>query len=261
MRFPSPSQSSARSISRLPRILLLSGAVLAMFAVPPAASSAYLTVNGGAQIETLPYGQEVLLLTTNGIAQIGSAFTTEPIVFDDRYRFHTVFKFVFSQPGGIGAADGITFTIQTQGANALGGGGGALGVSGITPSVGINFVTYQNYWDISDNTVGVITNGSYEGVDQHSPYGVVGCYSPTGIYGCMGNGDLWSVWIDYDGETLSVALADNSTVRPPNLIEYPIDLFSILGGKPAYVGFTGATGNGVEYHRVASWVFLPDPKR
>jgi hypothetical protein len=143
----------------------------------------------------------------------------------------------------------------------LRGAGGALGVSGIMPSVGVDFVTYQNTWDISDNTVGVITNGSYMGVDQHSPYSVVACQPPTGVYGCMGNGDLWSVWIDYDGAILTVAIADNSTVRPANLINYPIDVASILAGQPAYVGFTGATGNGLEYHRVASWVFLPDPKR
>jgi hypothetical protein len=130
-------------------------------------------------------------------------------------------------------------------------------VSGITPSVGVNFVTFENTWDISNNTVGVITNGSYMGLDQHSPYGVVACQPPTGVYGCMGNGDRWSVWIDYDGAILTVAIADNSTVRPATLINYPIDIASILGGQPAYVGFTGATGNGLEYHRVASWVFLP----
>ena len=31
------------------------------------------------------------------------------------------------------------------------------------------------------------------------------------MLGCMSNGDAWSVWIDYDGIKLNVALADNST--------------------------------------------------
>jgi hypothetical protein len=59
----------------------------------------------------------------------------------------------------------------------------------------------------------------------------------------------------YHARWLSVAIADNSTTRPANLITYPIDIPSLLGQDPAYVGFTAGTGNGWESHEIASWQF------
>jgi len=37
----------------------------------------------------------------------------------------------------------------------------------------------------------------------------------------MNNGDIWSVWIEYDGTNLHVAVADYSVVRPADLIQLP----------------------------------------
>jgi hypothetical protein len=71
----------------------------------------------------------------------------------------------------------------------------------------------------------------------------------------MSNGDVWSVWIDHDGVTLHVAIADNSTRRPPDLITYPIHIPAILGGNPAFVGFTAGTGAGWENHVIVDWSF------
>lgn len=69
----------------------------------------------------------------------------------------------------------------------------------------------------------------------------------------MNNGDVWSVWIDYDGTSLHVALADDSTNRPKNLIDYPIDIPSLLGASWDYVGFTAGTGAGDENHYVMNF--------
>ena len=38
-----------------------------------------------------------------------------------------------------------------------------------------------------------------------------------------------SVWIEYDGTSLHVAVADDSDIRPANLIDYPIDIPSTTG--------------------------------
>jgi hypothetical protein len=71
----------------------------------------------------------------------------------------------------------------------------------------------------------------------------------------MNNGDIWSVWIDYDGVDLDVAVADNSIVRPANLVSYPIDIHTLLGQTLAFVGFSAGTGAGVENHYVLDWKF------
>jgi len=53
--------------------------------------------------------------------------------------------------GNVGQADGMTFTLQRQGLNAIAGGGGYLGVTnnwngggGITPSVNVEFDIFNN---------------------------------------------------------------------------------------------------------------------
>jgi hypothetical protein len=44
-----------------------------------------------------------------------------------------------------------------------------------------------------------------------------------------------------------------ATVRPQNLINYAIDIPSILGRSSAYVGFTAGTGEGSENHYVMNF--------
>jgi len=170
-----------------------------------------------------------------------------------------------TDPGVYGASDGMTFVLQTQGATALGANGGNLGYAGagpngsggITPSVAVEFDTWQNSpFDINDNHVAILTNGVLNDLDPQTPYGVTNC-QPTGAFGCMSNGDVWSVWINYDGTNLNVAVADNSTTRPANLISYPIDIASILGQSSAFVGFTAGNGLGYENHYILN--FLPPP--
>jgi hypothetical protein len=75
------------------------------------------------------------------------------------------------------------------------------------------------------------------------------------VAGCMANGHLWSVWIDYDGSALHVALADNSVDRPADLINFPVTLGSALKSAAAYVGFTAGTGGGYENQDIISWQY------
>jgi hypothetical protein len=217
------------------------------------------TLNGSATTTTHD-GLPVLELTPALSYQAGSAFTASPVVLDSEYKFAIVFQFQMAR--GSGAADGMTFVLQTEGPTALGGDGGCLGyggasaectapVTGITPSVAVEFDTYENSpVDINDNHVAILTDGQINDLDPQTPYGVTDCV-PAGTFGCMANGDVWTVWIDYNGTNLNVALADNSTTRPPSLISYPIDLASILGQNSVYFGFTAGTGAIYQKH----WVF------
>jgi hypothetical protein len=218
--------------------------------------SSALTSTGSAAILAGPQCESrVLLLTSAQQNQAGSVFTTNRVEFDSKFTFRTFFHFQMTDPNSQ-ASDGMAFVIQTEGANAVGPVGGYLGYGGITPSVAIEFDTFQNPWDINDNHVAILTNGAMNDLDPQTPYGVTACQPKTGLFGCMNNGDVWSVWIDYDGDNIKVAIADNSTTRPPNLISYPVDLLAILGQKSAFIGFTGGTGSGAERHIVEHWLFL-----
>jgi len=216
-----------------------------------------LTANGSAVITASSNGNPILWLTPASQGQAGTVFTTSSIQFDSAYTFRTFFQFKMTDAGYYGASDGMTFTLQTESANAVGTSGGSLGYAGITPSVAVEFDTWQNSFDINDNHIAVLVNGVMNDLDPQTPYGVTDCQPSTGVFGCMSNGDVWSVWIDYDGTDLYVALADNSSIRPKNLLRFPLVIATVLGGNSAFIGFTAGTGSGYENHYVANWAFSP----
>jgi hypothetical protein len=242
-----------------------------MAAAQTATDRAALTFNGSAKLLTGPKGVSVLWLTPAQIGQAGSVFTTDRVVSNPTYAFATFFQFEMTDPGPGGASDGMTFVLQAESASALGGSGGCLGYAGtlssgcappsggIMPSVAVEFDTWHNVGvDYNDNHVGILTDGQFIEIDPQTPYGVTNC-QPTGAFGCMSNGDVWSVWIEYDGASLNVALADNSTTRPANIISYPIDIPTLLGNTSAFVGFTAGTGAGYENHYILDWQFTAAP--
>jgi hypothetical protein len=242
-----------------------------MAAAQTAVNTAALTFNGSAKLLTGPQGGSVLWLTPAQVDQAGSVFTTDRVVFNRKYAFTTFFQFQMTDPGSGGASDGMTFVLQAESVSALGASGGCLGYAGyadsgcgtytgtITPSIAVEFDTWQNVGvDYNDNHVGILTDGEFIEIDPQTPYGVTNC-QPTGAFGCMSNGDIWSVWIDYDGANLNVALADNSTTRPANIISYPIDIPALFGENSAFVGFTAGTGAGYENHYILNWQFIAAP--
>jgi hypothetical protein len=214
-------------------------------------------------------GQEVLRLTPAKMSQGGAAWSTNSVSFSSGAgTFSTFFQFQITNPSQP-PADGIVFVLQTV-SNGVGFNGGLIGYGGITPSVGIEFDTYLNpeFDDPNDNHVGIDIGGSLVSLMTATPGGVANCTSPMGVASCMANGDLWSVWIDYDGANLVVAVADKSMTRPAtNLISYPINLPCVLaGGNPngtncptpattAYVGFTSGTGTFYENHDIVDWTY------
>ncbi len=242
-----------------------SGALMLLAAATAMAQprSSGWTLNGSAKLQKLPgNGGYRLRLTPDQTWQAGSAFVSEPVSFHAGNTFSYYFKFQMTNPN-FQASDGMTFVLQTEGPDALGANGGCLGyawtsgcsgaTSGIAPSVAIEFDDYQNSpFDNNSNHVAILTNGQLNDTDPQSPYGVTNC-QPSGKFGCMNNGDIWSVWVDFDGTTLHVAVADDSTLRPANLIDYAIDIPGILSQTSAYIGFTAGTGEGAENHYVMNF--------
>lgn len=226
---------------------------------PDFSNVAGLTLNGAATAVNTVDGT-VLRLTPAASFQSGSAFSTTQIALGAGSTFSTFFQFRISDPAGLAPADGFAFVLQTVD-DGVGSTGGGLGFQGISPSVAVEFDTFDNApaipTDPNPNHVAVDTNGALNGpgviVNGQSSCGSVA--TVTGTPNCMANGHLWSVWIDYDGANLRVALADNSNVRPANLVNQPINLAGIIG-QTAFVGFTAATGGGFENHDIVTWSFV-----
>jgi hypothetical protein len=209
-------------------------------------------INGDAATHT-PNSDNVLRLT-DGRSQSGSAFLTNPISLLNEASFSSFFSFQISNPSGSGdedgiGADGLVFALQTI-SNTAGSFGGGLGYSGIDRSLGVEFDTYNNgAGDGSNgNHVGINLNGSVSSVLIHN--------EPVRF----NDGDIWNVWVDYDGDsnTLGVSYSMDN-VRPDAFtLSYEVDLVSIFGSDDVFVGFSSGTGGGGGTHDILSFGFNND---
>ncbi len=197
-----------------------------------------ITFNGNAALAT-----PVLRLTTTAAFQAGSAFLTSGIPVSANTSFTT--RFVFRASGGTGA-DGLTFVVQGNNANALGGSGGSLGYETINKSLAVEVDTSQSANDPNNNHLGVLTNGA---VTNHLATSIPSC--------TLADGSSHTVWVDYDGSTntLLVYIAQAvTTTKPasPAITLANIDLAALIGST-AWFGFTGATGGLTNNHDIEAW--------
>lgn len=206
-------------------------------------SVAGLQINGNASQQ----GSK-LNLTPPTFNQSGTAFSTSTIALTADASFSTAFTFEILQRGGLGGgADGLTFTVQTQ-ANNVGGIGGGIGYAGITPSVTVEFDTFDNGEVGASNHVAIHQNGN-----PSSPLASTPEISPD-----FDNGSVWHAWVDYNGSSklLEVRWADSASRPFAAGLSATVDLPSVLGSPDVYVGFTSGTGSGYGEHNVLSWGFV-----
>lgn len=216
-----------------------------------------LQINGTAAATNIA-GRDVLRLTPPQGGAGGSVFNTQAIALTNDYGFSTRFTFNIGSNGdtiyGPIGADGIAFVIQTQ-SNNVGGAGGALGYGGISPSVEVEFDTYSNGTDpgwngnlTANNHIAIMQNGDYT---NHLAYSIV---SPT--LNLSGGYDI-TAFIDYNGATnLMEVRWSTDGLRPASAgLSYTMDLASLFGTDPVYVGFTGSTGANWSAQDIVNWTF------
>jgi hypothetical protein len=149
------------------------------------------------------------------------------------------------QDVSVGGADGIAFCLQNdpRGTAALGGAGGDLGVSGITPSAELTFNIYGG----SPGGVGISfgTNGG-----NGNPYNST---APVNI----ASGDPIAVNVVYYNGVANVTLTDTTTSDTFSASLPVGSLPTILGAQTAYVGFTGAVGGVTSAQTITDFAFVP----
>jgi hypothetical protein len=205
----------------------------------------------------------VLRLTPAAFSQGGSAFTTTPIALGDENTFSTYFQFqITGGDGGIGdedgvGADGIVFVVQTV-SNTVGGAGGGIGYLGISPSLGIEFDTYNNGLGAGD------PNGNHAGINLNgSIASIVAVVEATRF----NNEQVWNAWIEYDGPSDSLEVRWSTTNLRPAAAQASatVDLPALLGQDTAFIGFTSGTGSGYGNHDILRWTYresgepIPEP--
>ena len=216
----------------------------------------------------------VLQLTNNldpnplGPPPAGSAWTTSTL--NVASPFTVSFDFQMMDPAGHldndgSGGDGIAFLIQNSpaGDTALGEGAGGMGFLGISNSVAVMLVTYQNsspdfYGDPSGNYISVNTQGTGVNVPHHycmdgiltadlsigTDVPAIPCtVNPTvGMTGTiprlLDDGTVQNLMISYVPGSMSIFL-DSALV-----LTVPLDLATTLdlaGGSDAFLGFTAGT--------------------
>jgi len=188
----------------------------------------------------VPIAGNALTLTDGGGGEARSSFLNPP-------QYIRAFRAAWTyQDIGGGGADGACFVLQNdpRGVTALGGGGGSLGYSGITPSVALEFNIYSgNAPSASSSGFNFQVNGA-----TGKPYTDATPVNPA-------SGIPVNVQMTYDGTTVSVGMSTNTTPGSQFTTSYTADLPTMLGTNTAYVGFTGASGGVASKQIISNFSF------
>jgi hypothetical protein len=182
----------------------------------------------------VPIANNVLTLTDGGLSEARSCFLDYPV-----YIGHFTASYTFQDIGG-GGADGAVFVLQNSpmGPTALGGAGGGLGFSGISPSAGLEMDVYAGSTPGIAFQVNGVTGGPYSSSAPVS----------------LPSGHPINCTVAYDGTTATLTMLD--TVAGTSFTtNYTANLPSLVGQNTAYVGFTGASGGVASFIQISNFTF------
>ncbi|MDE0864153.1 MAG: hypothetical protein OSA98_10220, partial [Rubripirellula sp.] len=189
-----------------------------------------------AEVESSPFPSVNTVLLSDGQADDSNAYW-HPTKLDVPETGQFTVQFTY-QASGDKAADGITFAFQNEGANALGGVGGALGYVGISgPTAAYQINLYSGHTQGS-NFIVTNASGTYLTTDEVS----------------FNDGNPVEVTLVYDGDakTVSESLTDTVTLATYTHVYDNIDLTAVLGAS-SYFGFTGGDGGATSIQTVSDF--------
>jgi hypothetical protein len=193
---------------------------------PDFSSLAGLTLNGNAA-----QSGSALSLAANTPLQHGSVWAQTSI--DTSKSFESRFR-AEAHDGSLPPADGMTFTLQSQGLSALGDTGGAHGYAGpgaIAPSVAVDVSLFPQILNGLTEQFSIVQNGSLVAPLSKAASPALLCGQP-----------FWA-WVDYDAKRHSLQVFVSQTAAQPAapLVSATVDLAATVGAT-AYAGFTAGTG-------------------
>lgn len=194
----------------------------------------------------------VLRLSSPERQGAGSAWYTAPQ--DISAGFTTTFDFRITPAPGSPGGDGLVLVIQAAGTTAIGLPGRGIGYSGIPKSVAIEWDTWYNgadgNYDPSDNHIGVLTRGEYVNTDDHR--WALG--SVTDYLHRFNDAQIHHVTVQYQPGLLRI-WSDAQGAAPS--LEVGLNIADLIGSTNgmAWVGFSSATGFGLEAHDILNWSF------
>ncbi len=189
-------------------------------------------------------GSGQLVLTNGQYATTGTAFTTAAQALTSSTPWTTRFDFGLQYAGFDPQADGFAFVLQSVGPLASGGGGGGIGLSGLSNSAAVGFRSWDN------NDLFVATNGNFGTSTAHANWGTSRLVTGT-------------VNLSYNG----LGLIDISLTSNLADAYQATQAFDMSGLTPnnVYVGFVSGTGLSTQTAYIENWRFsantnvVPEP--
>ncbi|XP_057513064.1 L-type lectin-domain containing receptor kinase VII.1-like [Actinidia eriantha] len=122
---------------------------------------------------------------------------------------------------------------------------------------GVEFDVFDNeeFNDLNDNHVGIDLNSLKSTFSHDAGYYGVGGDEKSFRQLKLNNGKNYQVWIDYADFQMNVTMAIAGMERPSRpLLNVSLNLSQVFEDE-MYVGFTAATGQLVQSHRILAWSF------
>ena len=227
-----------------------------------------LTLNGVATQSAGLGGEQMTLSITPPVrASAGSFYYGTAQRVD--LGFTTDFRFRVRDRSGTGS-DGLTFIVQGQGANALGGTGGAIGFgtnlafpvtptnTGISNSLAVVLDTWDNSanWPTVPGANVITVQSSHLGAGAANTPSSIDSLGGVAVSGAFNDGATHLVRVVYSPGSMAIYydnLATPALTVPVNLT----NTLNLIGGENAFVGFTASTGAliNVERHEIRDWSF------
>lgn len=244
-------------------IIFFTQSILAYDFVFNSFNSSSISLYGNATIES-----RILTLTNDDTSfSIGRALYPSKIVTKQANSsyvlpFSTSFIFAMAPNKNFGPGHGIVFLFVprtgiegTESSQNL----GLLNLTNIgNPEdhlFGVEFDVFKNqeFKDINDNHVGLDINSLVSEVAHEA-----GFWPDDGkpfVPLKMNNGKTYQVWIDYKDSHINVTMAPSGMQRPKKpLLNANLNLSQVFQDE-MYVGFTSATGQLVQSHKILAWSF------
>ncbi|WP_170170255.1 lectin-like domain-containing protein [Hymenobacter perfusus] len=267
---PSSEHTSACSPARLlptaafswsRRLLLLSSLTTAFAAAQPhtASAQALYKTNGDAVASTTCAGGFTLTPETGN--KSGSVWRLQQITLAKSFVFN--FSVYLGTRDGNGG-DGMVFALQRSnvGTNALGGGGQNMGMAAISPSVVVEFDTYDNGTGINDiaaDHIGLVKNGDFGNpLTFTNSAGAAVRATPAAVDAGgtalnIENGAYYPVKVAWNVKTKTLQVYFNDVLRATYSENFVATIFA--NNPLVYWGFTASTGGALNRMEACNLAF------
>lgn len=178
-----------------------------------------------------PTGNDCYIITPDYGGETGAVWYSYKM--DLAYNFDMSFQ-VYLGTKDYEGADGIAFVLQALGTGVLGSGGGGIGYEGLTPSIAVEYDTWQND-DPEYDHIAVQRNGDY------SSYGTLaGPVQAAATASNIEDGQWHTSQIVWDATTMTMTIYFDGNLRLTFSNDLVANTFN--GNSRVNWGFTGGTG-------------------